>query len=624
MAKKTKKKPQKSKTAASKKTPLEKEAQQAFTHVQQSVNKIKRRNPLFHDGADYDDVRMKRRMAAAVKYAGKVRELVAEVCPDREGVFRIEEEWFHINALDEPGYDYINEREKLHVAAAIWILDKLDENRKIHKAISFLPRDDGSLDDTDTMWLHDVHFSDGVLRGMVNVIECRNSGCTGIKPKTVRPMPETAKEDEEWRYRLVERVFNDDYIAAGNQHQMVESRMRFDLIMAQIDKEAVDAAVQHFEEKLWEWTVRYFRYRSVLAEREARYRKRYDAFQREMEQKAKELAAERELGNQPSKLNALMNQKALGSPQMEHSVFDINTPVSKVYLEKMNYLRDIYNRNKALEEEIDAIDDDIEALTYDCGLYALMSHEQVERAVDKDAADAFADFVIEDPYEMCFALLYLLESGNDLPWLYFPGRCLMRIAGGMLPWYNEVYDDDADRFWHPYDEAGQHFETVQAQLDHLKTNLPKKYKIPELKDWYQLSYADKESNPDFGERVNLAQVIYRLTGCIMPRNLHRYDTAIEDLERYGITGKKMQIPMLYCLNLLGLSLHERGDWRMIPEFLPDEINPPTNDLEEEQEIENVDELKAKIQAQKKEIERLKRANYESERQTADLKKKAQE
>lgn len=619
MAKKAKKRPQKSNSANQKKTPLEKEAQQAFTRVQQSLNTIKRKNPLFHDGADYDDPKMKRRIAAAVKYAGKVRTLVSEVCPDREGLFRVEEEWFRINAMDDAGFDYINESERFHIAAAIWMLDRLDENRKIHKAISFLPRDDGSLDGTDITGINDPHFSDGVLRGMVNVIEFRNADCTGIKPKTLRPLPDNADRDEYWRHRLVERVFNDDYITAEKQHQMVESRMRFDLIMAQLDKKSIEEAVQHFEEKLWDWAVRFFRYRSVLLDREARYQKHCDAFQREIN----ELEAERER----AKHGPILNVMNTGSPPMELPGFDINTPASKLYLEKMSLLKDIYSRNQKLEEEINAIDEDTDELVYEGYRWALMSAEQLEYYISQEAADIFSDFVIDDPYEMCFALLYLFESGSDLPWLYYPARCVMNIAAGMLPWHGkELYPDEEekDEFWYPYDAKGNAFETIQEQLDYLNAKLPKKYKIPELKDWYRLDYSDKEKEYGFSERVNLAQVVYRLTGCIMPRNLHRYDTAVRDLERYGITGKKMQIPLLYCLNLLGATAHQRGDWRMIPEFLPDEIRPPVEESEEEAETENVDELKAKIQAQKKEIERLKRANYEAERQTADLRKKAQE
>ena len=35
-----------------------------------------------------------------------------------------------------------------------------------------------------------------------------------------------------------------------------------------------------------------------------------------------------------------------------------------------------------------------------------------------------------------------------------------------------------------------------------------------------------------------AQIVYEATGCLMPRDLHRYDAMLKDLGKYGIKQNK--------------------------------------------------------------------------------------
>ena len=54
---------------------------------------------------------------------------------------------------------------------------------------------------------------------------------------------------------------------------------------------------------------------------------------------------------------------------------------------------------------------------------------------------------IADPYEMCFALLYLIEKDDDLPWLYGAGCGLMGEVIETLPWGIIEYDEMDDEAW---------------------------------------------------------------------------------------------------------------------------------------------------------------------------------
>lgn len=60
---------------------------------------------------------------------------------------------------------------------------------------------------------------------------------------------------------------------------------------------------------------------------------------------------------------------------------------------------------------------------------------------------------------------------------------------------------------------------------------------------------------------NLIQVIYNLTGALMPRDLHRYDAVLPELLHYGITRKKFQTPLLLCMDILGTARqHENSTY----------------------------------------------------------------
>lgn len=612
MAKKTKKKPQKTHSAAQKKTPLEKEAQRLFNHAQQRNQKFKRSNPLCFDSLDFDDVRTKRRMMAAVRYTDKVLELANGICSDIPDVFYVDDEWINLNSENIFGYDFHNEFSHLDTAAALWMLDRISDQRIMEQAKQLIPEDsyDAVLPE-----IYDLTYSPDLLRGVVSLIQKRNSDCTGIKPRVLRPLPDNVK-DEVWRHRLLVRFYEDDYIAANKQHQEVNSRNRFEKFLALIDEEAVKTAVAHFEEKMWEWMTRFFRWRNTCAVKEGEFDKKYNALVERMEQGREQYLSEesrtKELLLESAQKGKLPDLPGFSFSEMSRSMSLStipSTPNERLirYMEKEKAVWESYI------EEIKGLQGYIANISEHCNEYPLMSYVDVMEEVGVDAADAFCRFKIDDPFEICFAALYLLDSGSELPWLYFPALAVTKIAANMLPWHEFPFEDEKDVFWHWKDRKTGKILQEKEHRQLLLDNLPKRYKIQKLENWYQMNYADRYSE----KKVSLAQVAYRLTGCVMPRNLSKYDVAVEELERYGVTGKKRQVPMLHCLNLLGNARHQ------------EQIENQSLELDNAEdtsamETESIDELKAKLQAQKKEIERLKRAAYEAERQTDTWKRKAQE
>lgn len=70
---------------------------------------------------------------------------------------------------------------------------------------------------------------------------------------------------------------------------------------------------------------------------------------------------------------------------------------------------------------------------------------------------------------------------------------------------------------------------------------------------YEYSYT--VTDPSEQRKLTLAQVVYEMTGCIMPRNLERYQPALMRLDEYGLRGKRNLLPLMYCMSLLGEASH---------------------------------------------------------------------
>ena len=138
---------------------------------------------------------------------------------------------------------------------------------------------------------------------------------------------------------------------------------------------------------------------------------------------------------------------------------------------------------------------------------------------------------------------------------------LMEQCASVLPWRYAEFEEDPIDIWTHFD-----IDLEEVVFGHGKTVLPKRIKVPELEDWYGTFYENvREEDPEYRESRNLVQIVYELTGTVMPRNLTRYENALADLDYYGITGKKTLHPLLYCMTMLGEVRHRTHTFH-----LPDE------------------------------------------------------
>lgn len=551
---------------------------------------------------DFDTVRMKRRVSATLATLDEVTKQMSGIPEEVPGLFHLAEDWAEINAVATPGYDWEEEENTATLGAAIWMLDQIREAGRIRDAIRLMPKDDGPLDQIYIPPVWDPCHSEEVLLGMLYIIQNRNQDCVG--PRDPRPTKE--------KPAVLERFYADLLTAEGKQHQQVDSRIRYETTLAMIPQESIDRAVGHYQELFWEWVRRYYICRNIVLQKEIQLDEDRKAFDEKLHSDTEALIQRMKndtvnrYGIAEGKMPAAMDPR---QGHMDHHMADVIR--LKANLEREETL---------LDERFEEIEELITSLQSMLRFLHSTTFLAMEEEVGEEIAAMWKDFHIDNPYEILFAHLYLLDTGSDLPWLYGPGTSIFSLATNSLPWSHCDYDDECDGIWNHYDPEVQ--DVVCGPED---VAIPKKVKIPELEDWYRMDYSDRTFQNQYGHnRFNLAQIIFEITGGILPRNLERYIPALSDLEHFGITGKKTLHPLMYVMALLGEGRRQSRDWRLEGETPWDKVDAAGNLVASDESEENDDspeELKAKIAELKKQLDHAKKAAYEANREMREVRKK---
>ena len=231
-----------------------------------------------------------------------------------------------------------------------------------------------------------------------------------------------------------------------------------------------------------------------------------------------------------------------------------------------------------LDSEADDVLDEVEEATDEVSKYVLSTM----RGSDFEHPDR-KPLPIKDAYELCFALLYMIDSGSDLPWIYGAGFGLMQEVTECLPWGIAGYNEDDDAFWNEFKYKGK------------KSNIP---------DWNERKYRRKD---DYFAR-SMSQLLYEETGCILPRNMHLYDRRTKTLSKYGVSDDEMP----YMLSIMTALAHARR--QRVAQNLDEEFD-------DEDTPETVGETGEDNSAEyREEIKRLRAALHDAEKAARDARK----
>ncbi|MBR2810930.1 MAG: hypothetical protein IKD69_06070 [Solobacterium sp.] len=131
----------------------------------------------------------------------------------------------------------------------------------------------------------------------------------------------------------------------------------------------------------------------------------------------------------------------------------------------------------------------------------------------REIARILDGFTVQDPYELCFAMFYLIDSGDDMAWLVGSGSTLMEYVEQMLPWYvDENEEDDFD------------WDEWYGGMEYNKNGWLDRPAPPEQLDYYH----EKHNG------LNYAQIIYRLCRGVVPVGLHPFEADRERLVSEGM------------------------------------------------------------------------------------------
>lgn len=514
------------------------------------------------------------------------------------------DDWITLNIFSE-SYAPVQYDGHILTAAAIWILDRLTEqNIPLDKIYQLLPRDDELLDDLFEVDVWDSQYDENFVASVEYVLFYRN--------QDIAPLESNGGEGY--------RVITSDLAADGKDHADVPSRQNFEALLSLLPQQVKDEAVKHFETCYQIWTDRFFAgiaywQEQYIEKRDAlnAIRKEINEVQDKLDKKAKQYIAERKQAKKAKKEAIKPANVLLRNPQ-QPNLPTLSTPgyATSPITALLNGGFDngldpeigvLLSRLKSLDDRHHQAADELDAVVSKRGkfLYMIVHRGYFTRDfVEEYFPEALHEKLltplpITDPFELCFALLYLVETGSDIPWLY--GSCIgmMSEVIDCLPWGLSDYSEMEDPYW----------EEVSPIVS----------KTPDFPDWYQRDYSWK--GDDEYDARSLAQIVYEATGCLMPRDIHRYDAMLKDLGKYGIKQNKA-IAMLYCM--LALSNARR---RVNPNNLEADYMRVISHEEPVAETTPADWAEQKA-ALEKQIQQLRSALHTAEKSAEESKRKLEQ
>lgn len=560
------------------------------------------------DQLDFGGPMLKRRTDAILDSVDEAYRRYSDLLDCFPDDLALGEEWIWLNL---PHHTYTNAEDEsfLLFGAALWILDQIDGFEQRQNLYKLLPQNDSIYDDMYWPDVWDSKHDYYLIADVMYLLQERHSDIS--KPEFIAGME-------------TKRVFSDSVNASGKQCTHCPSMDRYQALIRLIPKESIDRATERYRELFWAWADRYFNASSHLMRKltaaedqsdESRTqfnecRNRFIKSLETIEENQKRLrnaAKKPGAGStpfvplaKPANLDITSFQMSLGKQYFldNRAIAPQQSPEEQEARRIGNQLAQLSDIAVDLTKSVETAHAKYRLFWSEMIQYGIITKKHAQEEFGEEVAAELNPLRIENPFELCFALLYLLESGDDLPWLYGPGVGLMKEVAESLPWGIYPYEEDEDMIWFPDDD----YE-------------PGTVKPSAIPDWYERKYvySSKYREDDFPR--SLAQIVYEETGCLMPRDMHLYDAAAKELSRYGIRGKDA-IALQYCMLALAHSRHQPHPSKISYEELFG-LDEPIQQAAPSEEHQTYDQLKEKTEKQKREIETLRAALHEAERTASD-------
>lgn len=506
--------------------------------------------------------------------------------------YSLTDDWIIFN-VSCSGYAQLEQNSHILLGAAIWILDRIDETEYDRRDLyRLLPTDEDKVyEKTSCVDVWDCSFEADLITSVEYVLHVRN--------EDISPLENDGMNGH--------RVLTSKLAAEGKAHGNVPSRQRFERLLSMIPQDKKDLSVKHFTEYFDKWVERFFACVQPLEKEctEVRDRlnevgKKINAVEDELEKMVKQRdkmwqAPPKKAGRPPLAVSANKSFEDMIKPLPMFGNVPQELEADSVYakigiqLDKLGELESEYN---GMIEMLNDAERRKGEFLFQLGTFTSLNTEGCRDIYGDTVADSITLLPVGDPFEMCFAILYLIEQDNDLPWLYGACQGVMFEVAEALPWGIFEYDEMEDEVWDEH---------------------PPVSKRSDIPDWYSREYSIK--GDDFPR--SLAQILYEETGCLMPRNMHQYDSKLKILGKYGIRQNKA-IAMLYCMLALGNARRSTRALNFEEHYMEHinngfELNVPDNTPKTEEQLE--------IQRLRAALHKAEKAAKDADKRLADFKAK---
>ena len=475
-----------------------------------------------------------RRKKVLSSYYNKVMDSFSHLVEKESGV-NVFECFAYTELMPFNNYNLLDYWGAIRVGAAIWILDRIAWSKSIQVADvwNYIPDPDEVLGtEPENHFYRVLHpvYPAKLIEGMVLAI-------------TFRYLQDL---DTVKNYHFSSCLCPDELMAGKPLNE------KYQKLLEMIPQEEIDAVCNVFRQKVWTIT---------------------------------ELAMESQayFANRLNKLSSIIEGQLGGGRPMvpqqpiallkDHTMLEL--PVQKMAGKPFKIFRN--TRPKVSNSQTLGLDITVSDLTkykeqfQDCmsdfDLYLGADSKKLEESGFEDGLlERLKNFKVVDPYAMCFALLYLLDKGDDSPWLMYSGGALMSHVYSMLPWNDTASNSIMKRLYNG--------EETEEEPDDISS---------QTYDYY-------------GKRINgltMAQIIYRACRVVLPFGHSGFYKKIDKITE----GKCDEALVAHMANMAGV-LGLKGFGTFIPQDIKKQDNQDNQDT--------LDETKVLLEEKDKEIESLKK------------------
>lgn len=495
------------------------------TSIRSVRNSSKNKNIVKH--YDLSGNILKRREAAVYRLLPEVRQRYGQFYSEHDIVTA----WANECSVMGCSIDGVDDLYSITLAAAIWMLDELKQRGNLGLAYPYFSKEQEELESIVLPEMFDPCHDELTIRSMVDLIQKRD-----------------ARNYDERCYLNDSSAQRTEPVQHLTSEKCVDEqtpRERFNSIMALILPTVKERAVERFTSKFWEFLDLFFACDASLYEEYIGYTKESEQIMEECYELYAKVFSQHV---QPEKLqypSVLFKSKQSPTPvDVLHVENNLNLGRSKNILDNgIERLQGMASRGLEYEDRAEEVFDRRIRLILTGHVAQMLPTEEVISEIGESFASKILSFEVDDPYETCFAYLCLLEEGSDIPWAYNAALAVLLAAARKLPWnafaleLAEEAEQDAEWCEKNYDFSEG---TESTEED------PQRKDVWEPVDWnekkaeiYRLKYLNTPlymplDSPVPNWKLNLPQIIFGLTGLVMPRNVSDSDGVADDFVKAGI------------------------------------------------------------------------------------------